>query len=729
MKETMLSKLFIFLFVAVLAVPLFFVKFDYHSLLFVAAIFLCSISAFSVLKNMNRFSVVRAIFLIFPVLLFFIIYLMPISLHSRSVTADDIMAVLQTNVPETFDYLKDDLRVFFFLLWFVALLLFVYLAIKQNAGKNSIISGQKWAIAFLIAGGILLYFNRDNTLTAPLYEAAPKIKEYYSFYDNLKNKKPLDSVQKNTLKGIYVVVIGESQNRHRMSVYGYKTHLTTPYLSKVKHNKNWIFFDNAYSCHTHTVPTLTYALTQKNINNKIQLKDAYNLLEVLHEFNTYWISNQKAIGYYGDQITEMGLKAHTSVFTNKSFIKKDPYDEVILKELPKEKKLKDNSVVFIHLMGNHGSYKSRYPKKYGKWRDTYDNSVLYNDHIVQKIFEHFSSMKDFMGFIYFSDHADDVRCKCHDSSRFTWEMTKIPFYAYFSDKYIHKNPQKWRALKAHLHTPFTNDMFFDTFLGILGVNDKRFYVPTDDLSSKKYRHSVKDLSTLHGKQRISAENKADKLNKKIYLHRVNSPEKLKELGHKYVGLEMDIIYYPKEDAFENSHNAESLQKYSLNKTLKMYYHMFNRQAIWFDFKNLSDENKVKAEQKLSKLIKKYHVNKNNVWVESHNYNALEYFTQKGWRTSYYVPYYNFEEMSAEQIADAKKLTEDVSFSGKVLAISFAGEYYPFIKSLKLNEQISLLTWFSHYKLEDFKKLEEYPIMMNDKQLKVILIKDTGKHHR
>ena len=269
-------------------------------------------------------------------------------------------------------------------------------------------------------------------------------------------------------------------------------------------------------------------------------------------------------------------------------------------------------------------------------------------------------------------------------------------------------------------------MLFDSLLGLLDITDGRFYIPQNDLFSFKYSHTKDDLSTLHGKKLLSSE---IEINKKFWLHRVNSPEKLKQLGRKYSGLEMDIIYHAEHNDFENSHNEENLQLFPLKKTLETYKNMSNKQSLWFDFKNLNNLNKVKAEKRLSELIKQYKVNKDNIWVESKNYNALEYFTKKGWKTSYYFPYYNFQKMSSKEIEEVSKLTEEISFSSKVTAISFAGKYYDFIKNLKLNPQISLLTWFEKDTLSDFIKNEKHTKLLQDPQLEVILIKELGKHHR
>lgn len=62
--------------------------------------------------------------------------------------------------------------------------------------------------------------------------------------------------------GVYVVVIGESHTKDHMSAYGYDKD-TAPWLTKMRDNGRAVIMERAYSCHTHTTPVLSYALTEK----------------------------------------------------------------------------------------------------------------------------------------------------------------------------------------------------------------------------------------------------------------------------------------------------------------------------------------------------------------------------------------------------------------------------------------------------------------------------------
>ena len=85
-------------------------------------------------------------------------------------------------------------------------------------------------------------------------------------------------------------------------------------------------------------------------------------------------------------------------------------------------------------------------------------------------------------------------------------MAEIPLWMYFSDSYISEHKIKFDSLKNHAVTPFTNDLIFDTVLGILGAQKSEFYYKNNDLSSMEYNHSFHDLKTLHGKKSLSEAN-------------------------------------------------------------------------------------------------------------------------------------------------------------------------------------------------------------------------------
>ena len=102
-----------------------------------------------------------------------------------------------------------------------------------------------------------------------------------------------------------------------MESYGYKRH-TTPFLESFKKDPGTLLFSKAFSNHTHTVPVLTYALSQKNQYNNIPLQKAYFLIEIAKKagYETYWISNQRKYGAWDTPTSEMAGTADHQVFIN-----------------------------------------------------------------------------------------------------------------------------------------------------------------------------------------------------------------------------------------------------------------------------------------------------------------------------------------------------------------------------------------------------------------------------
>ena len=313
----------------------------------------------------------------------------------------------------------------------------------------------------------------DNFFTNTLRETRNALAQYdnFSAQKNARQKilGSLKSLPKNAA-GVYVLVIGESQNKGHMSAYGYHRP-TTPWLQSIKNQHGFLLFDNAYSCHSHTVPVLTYALTAKNQYNTLPLEQAASIIEIAQaaDFHTVWISNQVKYGAWDTPVsviadqsqTQYWLNGHLGETTQTTHFDLSLVD--VLKKLP----VFDKALIVVHLMGNHGSYEERYPHAFNRWTgkshiDKYDNSILYNDFVMKQLFSTVKDLPNFQGMIYFSDHADDVDAGLgHDASRFTFDMARIPLYMYFSDNYIQKYPHTMAILKKHTSAYFTKGTTMD----------------------------------------------------------------------------------------------------------------------------------------------------------------------------------------------------------------------------------------------------------------------------
>ncbi len=459
-------------------------------------------------------------------------------LSKEILTTTIILTLFQTNIEEVISYLKDKDSLLWgltFLLTFIligTILRFFNNIHKEFCNKPFTI----FSILLFLVTALLVGFKlfpkltdcyavnivKQTTLVLKEYKDYGKAKEFRK--QNLQKLKGLSVIPDKG--GLYILVIGESETRDHMHVYGYNKD-NTPFLTQMCNGGQTgvVLFKNAYSNHTHTVPVLTYALSTKNQYNQINLKTAYSIVEVAKAagYKTYWISNQLKYGAWDTPTAEIASTADYEIWLNGSVGKTTDtqfYDEKII-EKTEEIKTSESKNVFVicHLMGCHFHYGDRYPKSFEKYpvlqdssdKDiaTYDNCVYYNDYVLKTLYETAKKMPNFKGFIYLSDHGEDPdNKKSHEASKFTWQMAHIPFIMLFSDSFIEHSENTFQALVQNKDKYWTNDLLYNVLVSILGIqNAPECTTEYLDISSGKYNMNRNNLKTLHGKKLL----KEDKL--------------------------------------------------------------------------------------------------------------------------------------------------------------------------------------------------------------------------
>jgi len=182
----------------------------------------------------------------------------------------------------------------------------------------------------------------------------------------------------------------------------------------------------------------------------------------------------------------------------------DEYALNVLKELPPAKK----RVVFINITGSHYTYKTRVPVS--RWNQfgispnnpdhDYDMTIAYDDWIMQNIFNYARDNMNLQAMVYFSDHGENMK-HFHGTSPFYFDMVHIPFFVYLSPSYQAKYPELMKQLKVHEHTPFTNDLIFDTLSGLFQARTS-FYHEAYDFSSPAYAINAENAMTMDRKRKI-----------------------------------------------------------------------------------------------------------------------------------------------------------------------------------------------------------------------------------
>jgi len=416
------------------------------------------------------------------------------------ITASSLFVLSNTNMNEAMEFMELKST---FLMLLVIPYIFLYVMALRFTKPIVIYPKSKYIIAIVLIFSIV--FLSENLIHGRLVrKGIPQTtKALIYFQQELKSYKAL---KKRTVVNIeaqldstdseqhvFVLIIGESCNRNHMSLYGYPKK-TNP---KLENRNDIIVYDNVVSSSSNTLNALLAALTESNLENRLSYDKSVSLIDVFHSlgFKTFWLSNQSPIGVWDNAIYNLAQTSDVSVFVNNagstSFESTylSSYDERLFH--PFHSALNDtvkNKFIVIHLMGSHSTYAKRYPPEFNKFRNhttkkerhinEYDNSVLYNDFVIDSLFSILQSYsqkhnKAICSSIYLSDHSENVYDENenvgHDySGSMPKANVEIPFIVWLSNGYKYFYGNKEQTIISNKNLPFVSD---DLFHSIIDMNN------------------------------------------------------------------------------------------------------------------------------------------------------------------------------------------------------------------------------------------------------------------
>lgn len=196
---------------------------------------------------------------------------------------------------------------------------------------------------------------------------------------------------------------------------------------------------------------------------------------------------------------------------------------------------------------------------------------------------------------------------------------------------------------------------------------------------------------------------------KIWIHRVNSSIKLKEVSSDYYGVELDVMWL--NGKFDINHPpAKSVDFY-----LENYFSILkdpDKLHYWLDFKNLSNINSMASSKHLYNLAMAYKIQTDHILVESPNSLQLENFKGLGFKTSYYLPENldKADSLKTDQIRENLQKSNTTYISSSFKDYLWLYENYP-----EKNKILWYLGSWGGYK----NKLSIYRALLDDK-VKIIL---------
>ncbi|RAZ39157.1 phosphoethanolamine transferase [Campylobacter hyointestinalis subsp. lawsonii] len=408
--------------------------------------------------------------------------------YSVIIDSEMIRNAVQTDIKEVQDLLNLNM-----IFWIILAAVAIFFIIKVKITKTNMLKALKYrsllCITSLILFGLLFaslskdyipFFRNHNQIrfyTTPFYPLYSANKYIKSLAPKAEFKAiGLDAKQTKEQKKLFVFVAGETARAANYSLNGYETHETNPYSRE----NGLLSFSKFSSCGTSTaisLPCMFSNLNRDSFSTDIA-KNSGNLLDVLETagIKVSWIGNNS--GYCKGVCVRL---KDTKDFGGNT------YDGVMLEEIQnKIQNAKESSFIVVHLQGSHGpTYFKRYPKEFSKFSptcdtatlkdctyeeivNTYDNTILYTDYIVNQIVDMLEKSDMQTGLFYVSDHGESLGengVYLHGAPYFLAPdfQTKVPAMLWLKDKNQLEN------LKSLKDKSFSQDNIFHTMLGFFGI--------------------------------------------------------------------------------------------------------------------------------------------------------------------------------------------------------------------------------------------------------------------
>ena len=320
---------------------------------------------------------------------------------------------------------------------------------------------------------------------------------------------------------VILLLIGESYNRYHSPLYNPDARRTTPNLCRMQRQGNLVVYDDAVSPYNVTSKTFRHMFSTYYPGCGREWVDCTLFPAVFRKagYKVWFFTNQFA----GEENNkDHHDHAGGTIFNQRelrqlqfSYMNTEAsrYDMELLSQLPPADSLAAQpSLLIFHMIGQHEDYRERYPAEYShfsadsiqnpytdeKGRQIvaeYDNATLYNDAVVGKLLDMYSS-QDVVA-LYLSDHGEEIydwRNSCYrtNSDMMTPEIARyqygIPLLFYVSDSFKANHPGLLAEIQAARHKPFLATMLPFVLFHLAGISHAD-YKPSLDILSPEFDES------------------------------------------------------------------------------------------------------------------------------------------------------------------------------------------------------------------------------------------------
>ena len=320
-----------------------------------------------------------------------------------------------------------------------------------------------------------------------------------------------------------VLIIGESYSRSHCQLYGYDVK-DTPRQRKLERRGLLTKFDDVVSCWNLTSFVFKNVLSMHVVGEKGEWCDYPLFPELFRKagYKVTFLTNQ-----FLPEAKQAVYDFSGGFFLNNPTLSKaqfdvrntqlHPFDDGLLADYDRFLKdgkidLKGHNLIIFHLIGQHVSYNTRFPRDRHKFTAddyterrpdigngrrrmiaNYDNACLYNDSIVDQIVKRFANKNAIV--IYMPDHGEEIYepgrnivCRNH-SAEVDWPLAhyefEVPFWIYCSHRYALTHPQVFKAIKDAKGKRFMTDALPHMLVWLAGISTKSYH-PQYNLLSPDY---------------------------------------------------------------------------------------------------------------------------------------------------------------------------------------------------------------------------------------------------
>jgi len=373
---------------------------------------------------------------------------------------------------------------------------------ERPAVFAGIMAGLALLVYLLTPAVFALEFWRDIRAVNFLYQLNEK-DFFLSQAAEITAAPQLPDGSKDALKGRVavtgVVVLGESDNRHHHSLYGYSGY-TDVMMEKYRGKPGFFIFKDVMSATSSTQHSIYFMFSDARISDKWRPAE-FALCEWFQAAgaSVLWYSNQRAHGAWASMAALMFAHADELKFFADGT--ENTYDRVallppVMKRLQELRSYQQPVFFGVHIMGNHYDQNFRIDPAWRKENadklkslDIYDQTVVYNDNFLATLTAEIEAIEKPAFLLYMPDHSE-----LPESSRSLRASDpvyyEIPVFLYCNKAYQKAFPEIIAALCQACNKPYQTDLALYLIARLMNMPVK--LIPAEiDILSEKYRPAVR----------------------------------------------------------------------------------------------------------------------------------------------------------------------------------------------------------------------------------------------